>query len=268
SIALDPNQLSMGANNIIAVYSGDNNFDASSAATTLTVAAPANAAAITAAITPNPVYASASTAGVTSWYFTITLTEQAGVGATLTRFTIAGTDESSRLSTFFPNGTAIPAHGTLTSRVSSTGLIPPVNRTFTFGGIDANGNSWNQQVTVQFIAPILQPEIVLSGVPATVQRNPSADPSCLWVERLNIQELGGYNMQLFRFLAGSNDLTSRISQYFGTTDIAPFGALQAALCSSGSAPPAPVTYELDAMTDGGSTFRTTFTAAYRGGARI
>ena len=262
SIAVDPNQLSMGANNIVAVYSGDDNFDASSAATTLTVTPPANAAAVTAAITPNPVYATATTAGVTTWNYTITLTEQAGVAATLTRFTIAGTDVSSRLSTFFPYGTAIPLHGTLTGSVSSTSLIPPVNRAFTFGGTDANGNSWNQQVTVQFLAQILQPEIVLTGVPAMVQRDPSADASCQWVERLNVQELGGFNMQLFKFLAGSNDLTSRISQYFGTTEIAPFGALQASLCSSGSAPPAPVTYELDGVTDGGSTFRTAFTTSY------
>ena len=262
SITVDPNQLSMGANNIIAVYSGDNHFDVSSAATTVTVAAPAGAAAITAAIAPDPVYASASTAGVTSWYYTITLTEQAGVAATLTKFTIAGTDYSSLLSGFFPNGPAIPAHGKLSGGVTSTGLTVPVNRTFAFGGTDANGNTWNQQVTVQFIAPILQPEIVLSGVPATVQRNPSADLSCQWIERLNVQEVGGFNMQLFKFLAGSNDLTSQISQYFGTTEIAPFGALQATLCLSGSAAPAPVVYELDGMTDGGSTFRTTFTTSY------
>ncbi len=262
SISVDPNQLSMGANTILAVYSGDNNFDVSSATTTVTVTAPANAAAITAEITPNPVYASASTAGVTSWYYTITLTEQAGVGATLTSFTIAGTDDSSRISTFFPNGTRIPPYGTLSGGVTSTGLNAPVNRTFTFGGTDDKGNSWNQQVTVNFIGPILQPEIVLSGVPATVQQNKSADPSCQWVQRLNVQELGGYNMQLFKFLASSVDLTSQISQYFGTTEIAPFGALQATVCSSGSAPPASVSYELDGITDGGSTFRTVFTTSY------
>jgi uncharacterized protein (TIGR03437 family) len=262
SITVDPNQLSLGANNIIAVYSGDNNFDVSSAGTTVTVTAPANAAVITAAITPNPVYASPGTAGALSWIYTITLTEQAGVAATLTKFTIAGIDEGTRLSTFFPNGTTIPALGKLTGAVASSSLTVPVNRAFTFGGTDANGNSWNQQVTVQFIGPIIQAEIVLSGAPATVQQNPSADPSCRWRQRLNVQELRGFNTQLFKFLAGSDDLTSQISRYFGTTAIAPFGALQATVCSSGSAPPAPVSYELDGMTDRGSTFRTTFTTSY------
>jgi uncharacterized protein (TIGR03437 family) len=260
SIAVDPNLLSIGANNIVALYSGDNNFDVSSAATTLTVTAPASAAAITVAITPDPVYASPTSAGVTSWPLTITLTEIAGVAATLTKFNISGTDLS--VATYFPNGTAIPAHGTLITGISYTNLNPPLNRVLAFGGTDVNGNSWSQQITVPFIGPVLQPEIVLSGAPATVQQNPSADPSCQWRQRLNVQELGGYNMQLYQFLAGSNDLTSQINQYFGTTEIAPFGALQATVCSSGSAPPAPLAYELDGKADSGRTFRTTFTASY------
>jgi uncharacterized protein (TIGR03437 family) len=260
SITVDPNQLSMGANTILAVYSGDNNFDVSSATATVTVTAPANAAAITAEITPNPVYATASTAGVTSWNYTITLTERAGVGASLTKFTIAGSNLDP--ATFFPNGTRIPPRGTLSAGIASTGISPPASRTFTFGGTDDNGNSWNQQITVNFIAPVLQPEIKLSGIPATVQQNKSADPSCQWVQRLNVQEVGGYNMQLFKFLASSVDLTSQISQYFGATEIAPFGALQATICASVSTPPSSASYELDAMTDGGSTFRTVFTTSY------
>ena len=259
-ITVDPNQLSAGDNHIVALFSGDNNFDVSSATTTVTVTPLANAAAIVVEVTPNPVYASASTAGVTTWPLTITLTELAGVAATLTKFNISGTDLS--VPTYFPKGTAIPARGTLITSISYTNLKPPLNRVLTFGGTDANGNSWSQQITVPFIGPVLQPEIVLSGAPATVQQNPSADPSCQWTERLNVQELGGYNMQLFKFLAGSNDLTSQISQYFGTTEIAPFGALQATVCAGGSAPPAPLAYELDGMTDSGRTFRTIFTTSY------
>ena len=262
SIAVDPNLLSIGANKIVALYSGDNNFDVSSATTTVTVIAPASAAAITVAITPDPVYAFASPEGVTSWYYTITLTEQAGVAATLTKFSFAGMDLSSRLSSYFTTGTAIPAHGTLTTSLVTSSLTTPANLAFVFGGTDNNGNSWNQQVTVPFIGPILQPDIVLTGVPATVQQNPSAAPSCQWRQLLNVQESGGFNMQLSKFLAGSNDLTSQISQYFGTTGIAPFGALQATVCLSGSAPPAPIAYELGATSDNGTASRAVFTSSY------
>jgi uncharacterized protein (TIGR03437 family) len=150
----------------------------------------------------------------------------------------------------------------LTTSLSTSGVTTPANLAFAFGGTDVNGNSWNQQVTVPFIGPILQPDIVLSGVPATVQQNPSADPSCQWIQRLNVQESGGFNMQLSKFLVGSNDATGLISQYFGTTEIAPFGALQATLCLSASAPPAPIAYELDATSDSGATSRAVFTSSY------
>jgi uncharacterized protein (TIGR03437 family) len=69
-------------------------------------------------------------------------------------------------------------------------------------------------------------------------------------------------MQLSKFLVGSNDATGLISQYFGTTEIAPFGALQATLCLSASAPPAPIAYELDATSDSGATSRAVFTSSY------
>jgi uncharacterized protein (TIGR03437 family) len=223
------------------------------------VTTPTNAAAIVASSSPNPVYAQASTGGVTGWYYTITLTNLSNVAATLTDFTIAGTDEASRLSTFFSNP-AIPAHGAISAAITTTNISVPENRVFTFSGTDVNGNTWNQQLTVPFIPSILQPEIVLTGIPAAVQQNPNV--ACPWVQHLHVQETGGFNMQLFKFLSGSTDLTSQISQYFGTTEIAPFGALEATICSTGSAPPANVTYELDGESDNGSTFRTVFTTTY------
>jgi uncharacterized protein (TIGR03437 family) len=261
-ITVDPNQLALGDNRILAVYNGDNNFDVSSATVVVTVTPPDNAAAIVASISPNPVFASATTAGGSAWFYTISLTEQAGVAATLTSFTIDGTDNSSRLATFFPNGTKIPAKGTLTTSTNSTGLVTPVNRVYTFGGTDANGNTWTQTITVQFIGATLQPVLALSASPATVQRNAAADPACPWLQRLNVQQLGGVNMRLVKFLAGTKDLTTQISQYFGTTEIAPFGALQATMCSTGATPPAAVTYEVDGSRDNGSTVRAVVAASY------
>jgi len=219
SITVDPNQLSMGDNIILALYSGDNNFDVSSASTTVTVTPPANAAAIAVAITPNPVRAYASTAGVATWALTVTLTELAGVAATLTKFTSAGSNLN--LATFFPNGTAIPAHGTLSSGIAYTSLNPPASLVLAFGGTDANGNSWNQQITVNFIAPVVQPEILLSGVPATSNGTLRPTRPVNGSNASTSRNWAGTTCSFFKFLAGSSDLTSRISQYFGTTEIAP-----------------------------------------------
>ncbi len=261
-ITVDPNQLSIGANNIVAVYSGDSHYDVSSASTSVTVAAPANATAIVVSCSPNPVYASGISSGLPEWLYTLTLTNQSSVAATVTGFTIAGTDETSRLSTFFTNGTTIPALGSLSAAVTTTGIAFPANRIFTFTGTDANGNTWNQQITVPFIAPILRPAILLSSSPSTVQQNPAAGANCQWLQRLNVQETGGFNMHLYNFLSGSTNLTDQITQYFGTSEIAPFGALQATVCLGGNAPPAPISYQLYAMSDGGSIWHTTFTTSY------
>lgn len=260
SITVDPNLLSAGANAITAVYSGDSKFDVSSGVTTVTVTAPANATAIVASSFPNPVYGSASVEGVTSWYYTITLTNESNVAATLTDFTVAGNDEASRLSTFFATTTIAP-HGSLSANITTTNISVPVNRIFTFTGTDANGNAWNQQFTLPFISAILQPEIVLTGTPAVVQQNPNAT-ACPWMQRLSLQEQGGFNLQLVKFLSGTTDMTSHISQYFGSTEIAPFGTLEATICLSGNTPPPAVTYELDGVTDDGSTFRTIFPTSY------
>ena len=261
TITVDANALLTGSNSITAVYTGDANFQSSSGTISVTVNAAPKTAVVTAHITPDPVYASASTTGITTWFFSVTLTEVAGVGATLTDFTIAGTDEGPRLSTFFPVTTIAP-FGTLSTSITTTGITVPVNRVFTFSGTDANGNPWSQQLTVPFIAPLLQPEIVLSARPTAVQQDTTADPSCQWQQRLEVQELGGFHMQLTKFLAGTNDLTSAISLVWGTTEIAPFGALQTLLCYGGSTPPPAQTYELDALTDSGQGFRTTLSATY------
>jgi uncharacterized protein (TIGR03437 family) len=264
SISTDPNALTIGPNPIVAVYSGDANYNSSSGSTTVTVTPPANAAAIAVSVSPNPVYGQATTTGVIAWSYNLTLTEEAGVGATLTDFTIAGADEASRLSTFF-SSMSIPPHGTLTGGVSSTGLTAPVNRIFTFSGVDANGHAWNQQIAVEFIAPILQPELLLTGRPAAVAKNTAAS-SCEWQQRLDVEELGGFTFQLTKFLAGGTDMTSQLTRVFGTNIIAPYGALQGSVCLSGATPPAAQTYEVDGVTDGGSAFRTTFATAYSGAA--
>jgi uncharacterized protein (TIGR03437 family) len=260
TVSVSPNQLAPGLNNITAVYSGDNHFDVSSGTTALTVTPAANAAAIVVSCSPNPVYAASYSNLVPAWKYSFTLTNQSSVAATVTDFTIGGVDEASRLTTFFASGTTIPANGTLTAGVTSTGEIYPGNVTFTFSGVDAKQNAWSQQITVAFVAPLDQSAMLFTVVPTTVQPNPAGGTSCPWMQKIFAEELGGYNMQLTKFVAGSNDFSSQISQYFGTTQIAPFGVLEATLCSTGSA--APTAFQLGSVNDGGGTWNATSTVAF------
>ena len=58
--------------------------------------------------------------------------------ATITGLSIAGTDRSADIQSFFGSAT-LPAHGTLTANLRSIGLTVPVDRVFAFSGSDASG---------------------------------------------------------------------------------------------------------------------------------
>jgi uncharacterized protein (TIGR03437 family) len=103
--------------------------------------------------------------------------------------------------------------------------------------------------------------MALSGAPSTVQQNRGADPSCQWSQQLYLQEQAGFGVELTRFLAGSNDLSSQIQQYFGTTQLAPFGWLQASVCWSSSTPIQSETYEIDGTAGNGSPVTATLSAS-------
>jgi hypothetical protein len=100
---------------------------------------------VVATITPNPVY---QTRG--GWYLTMRLAETAGVGTTLSSFAINGQNSSQLIPSLF--GTSkIPASGALSSNVALNGVSVPAALAFSFGGVDANGHSWSQSVSVQLL---------------------------------------------------------------------------------------------------------------------
>ena len=121
------------------------------------------ALATTAVVVPsldqNPVYET----GTNLWSFTITLTEEAGVAATLTGLSINGASYTaaqipSLFGTIGPLG-SISASYSLRNLDVSNG---PVNVAFAFSGTDANGAQWSNTITVPFAGP--QPLLALGGI--------------------------------------------------------------------------------------------------------
>jgi uncharacterized protein (TIGR03437 family) len=105
-------------------------------------------------VVPNPVYQGKTDADGYSWFFTVKLTESAGVATTLTGFTytvqgFTAQDLSSSIAALF-GGATIPAKGTLSAPLR-TQLSAPGNVTLGFAGADANGTKWTQQITVPFM---------------------------------------------------------------------------------------------------------------------
>ena len=214
---------------VSAVYSGDGVYNASSGSAKVTLNLPATGALVVPFVIPTPVYKVPDT---NNWPFTVSLTEKAGVAATLTGFTIGSNND---LGLFL--STRIPANGTILAGITSSGLTVPVNRLFTFTGTDATGQNWTQQLTVPFVdAPgtVLAPNMSLTSPLSSVQQNPQADPSCQWAQPLTLQETGGFEVTLSTLSVSGTNMSSQLQSIFGTQRLAPYGMLQGLMCFPGT----------------------------------
>ena len=260
-------QLATGANAITASYAGSSSFNASSGSATVTVSLPTTASAVVPSIVPNPVYQQTTDADGYSWFFTVRLTEVAGVATTLTDFTFGGSSLASEIQNFF--GTAsIPAHGTLSTALRARALNVPTTILLTFAGVDGGGQKWTQQISVPFFGKQLSASMALASSPATVHQNPNGDSHCnkgvQFYQQLNLQEQNGYGVNLTRFVANGNDYTSSIMGFFGSVRLAPLGTLQAGICWTGITAPATVSFEIDGTDANGNKISATASVPFLG----
>jgi uncharacterized protein (TIGR03437 family) len=233
-----------GNGTLSALYSGDTVYNGSTGSARVGLNIPAGAAFVVPFVSPNPVYEVAAAA---DWPYTVGLTEKGGVDTTITAFTVNGANNLAN----FGTNPKLAANSTISVDLAGSGLAAPLNRTFSFSGTDANGNKWNQQLTVQFLPPFgtqIAPAISLTSPTTTVQQNPQADANCQWSQQVMVQELGGYPTSLTQFVAGTTSFTSQISTIFGSTRLAPLGVLRGTVCFSGSTPPTAKSLQI-----GGST---------------
>jgi uncharacterized protein (TIGR03437 family) len=238
TLTVDALLIAGGNGTLTVFYGGDNAFLGSGASATVSLKLPATGSSVVPSVTPNPV-----TEILSLWPYDVRLTEKAGVATKLTGFTINGVNQN--LNAF--GTTTIPANGSISASLAAQNIVPPLNRTFHFTGVDANGATWAQDITVPFVGPAgppFKPTMSLTSTPAVVLQNPQADASCQWSQQLTVQEQAGFYVLLTNFLVGTSDFSSSIQQAFGTTRLAPFGTLHADICWSGTTPPTPKNFGL------------------------
>ncbi|HTS78852.1 MAG TPA: protease pro-enzyme activation domain-containing protein [Bryobacteraceae bacterium] len=227
-------------------YSGDATFSPGGGTAKIQLTLPAGAAAIVPSA-PNTVWAQPPDAQGLSWQTAISLNEIAGVPAMLTGFTLDGQAQS--VSQYFPSA-SIPGNGSITATFIFRNLSVPVTRVFVFNGVDANGNAWSRQVSVAYQTVQTDDFFTLSATPLTIVQNTSADPSCQWSVQLNVDDYGGFGINLLTNLfAGGIDRSGDISAVFGTDRLDAWDGLQGTLCFSGITPPATDQIEI-ALSDG------------------
>jgi uncharacterized protein (TIGR03437 family) len=258
----------LGAETISAYYGGSGSFTPASTALTLTVSQVSVGSAVAPSVVPDPVYQQTPDAQGYSYFFTIRLTETAGVATTLTGFTFNGQSESQYITSFFGSA-SVPAHGTLSANLGAS-LSSSGNVVFGFSGVDASGAQWSQQITVPFLPMQISAAMSLASAPATVAETPNGVEGCgdtgfqFFYQQLDLQELNGFEVELTRFLAGGNDYTQYIPDWFGSWRLAPFGSLLAGICWQPAAIPSTFNYELDGMDTNGNNIVVTATAPFQG----
>jgi uncharacterized protein (TIGR03437 family) len=264
-LTVNASQLTMGNNTITASYGGGSGFMASSGSVTVSVGVPTVPASLVPSVTPNPVFQQAPDANGYTFLYTVRLSEISGTAATLTGFTIEGTDYSSQIQNWFGSA-SIPPNGTISAALGSQPSAVPVNWVFGFSGTDASGATWTQQITVPFLGQPSAASMTLASAPSAVALIPNTTHCASqtpYYQQLNLQEQNGYEVQLTRFLAGGNDLTSYIQPWFGSWRLAPFGALHAGICLSISNPPQTVGYEVDGTDTAGNAIVATLSVPFQ-----
>ena len=238
--------LPVGATTVLATYSGNSNFNGSTGSVAVQVASQSSGSSVLVSITPNPAHA--------GQVVKLSLTEENGVGTTITGWTINGSDRSSLIVPDFGSA-SLPPHGAVSASFSTTATqtIPAV-RLYQFTGMDAGGRTWSQQFTLILVGTSV-PDMLLSSVPSPVVL---PNPLCQGSQQLLLEEQNGLEVQLTRFLVDGRDMTDQVQTLFGTTRLAPFGALQATICSVGT------NYEIDGTTQIGEPVQATLASSSSG----
>jgi uncharacterized protein (TIGR03437 family) len=109
--------------------------------------------AITSAVVPSidrtPVFQQSPDASGFKWKFTLTLTEEAGIGTTLTDFFMDGVSYGPQIKTLFGTAT-IPPRGSISAGLGLKDVAVPKTVVFRFAGVDASGQAWSTEYSVPF----------------------------------------------------------------------------------------------------------------------
>jgi uncharacterized protein (TIGR03437 family) len=109
----------------------------------------------------NPVFQQTPDAQGNQWRVHLTLSEEAGIGTTITGLTVNGVSFTSQLASIF-GGTAIPPNGSLTGTVGLQNVAVPTTVAIVATGVDAGGATWTTQISLPFQGP--QATLTIGGI--------------------------------------------------------------------------------------------------------
>ncbi|HUK17387.1 MAG TPA: protease pro-enzyme activation domain-containing protein [Bryobacteraceae bacterium] len=122
---------------------------------------PAQSSSVQPSIDQNPVFQQTPDVFGNAWRFKLTLTEEAGIGTTVTGFTIDGVDHSAEIPALLKSAAISPGQ-TVSFSYGLANVAVPKTVAFGFTGVDASGATWTRQLSVPFSGP--QTHLTVAGI--------------------------------------------------------------------------------------------------------
>ena len=220
----------------------------------------AKPSAVVPSVEPSPVYRQPADAAGYRFSFTVRLTETGGTATTLTGLTIGGYDYSAQIAAFFGSAN-LSAYGTLSTALRAKEMNVPVDVVLSVSGIDATGQKWTKQLTVSFLGDQPEPaaRMSLTSVPGTIVPGAQPDSDCdatyPYSQLLILQETGGAEVRLNKFIAGGYDASDQIVHWFGSRRLPPYWTVYTHVCLQRDSLPRTLDYEVAGVDETGRTVK-------------
>ncbi len=201
-------------------------------------------------VNPTPVLQSDPDSDGYTFFYTLSAAETSGIATTMTALSIDGTDFTSSIPSWF-GSTSLAANATAQVSLRARNISPPLTRSYTLSGLDpASRRAWSKSISVPFNAKPAAGQITMTSQPSQVQEDPTSS-DCSWLHYLVVTETAGYPVRLTKFIAGGDDLTSEIADYFDVIDIPARGSAIAGICWTGIRAPDLLDFQVEGRDSAG-----------------
>ncbi len=218
---------------------------------------------VTLSVNPTPVLQSDPDADGYTFFYTLVAAETSGIATTITALSIDGVDFSGNIASWFGSA-SLAANATAQVSLRARNITTPATRTYVMSGLDpASRRAWSKSINVAFNGKPVAGQITMSSQPSQVQQDPTSS-DCSWLHYLVVTETAGYPVRLTQFLAGGDDLTNQISDYFDVVDIPARGSAIAGICWTGLRAPDVLDFQVEGRDSAGRAVSATNSTRFIG----
>jgi hypothetical protein len=234
--------------------------------------APKTGSGVTISVEPSRIYKQAPDGNGYTWHFAVNITETAGAKKTILALMIDDIDISDSIEDLFGSA-SLGANQVLSAKIGASGFDFHSDHQVIAGGADDRGKAWVERATFTVLGSQSPGEntkgaaLSLTSDPAVVVKIGRGDPNCPpnfpYGQVLTIKELNGTAVKLTKFLAGGDDFTSKIVDWWGIDMLPAAGTLRSRMCWQIDKLPMTLSYEVDGVDAAGKKVQATLNVDFK-----